>query len=415
MDKDFFKLLPRKRVWEILDSFNVLPTETIEASEATRRIASEDVISPEDLPPFPRSTMDGFAVRARDTFGASESEPGILRVVTEVKMGQDASRAEIAPGECVKIWTGGHVPEEADAVLMLEYTRGLDDRTIEIFKAVVPGENVILQGDDCKKGEVAVRSGTRLRAQELGLFSALGIKRVGVTRRPRVAIISTGDEICPVNETPSPGKVRDVNSTTLSSFIKTDGGIPVPLGIVPDSRKAILSAIKKAVFELDVDICLVSGGSSVGARDYTVSCFKEICGRPPLVHGVAIRPGKPTIISRLDNKALFGLPGHVASCMVVYLLFVHYLIHRMSGVRNESPFKSVLARSTQAIPSVIGREDYVRVSLKRAEGKNSYFLEPIYGRSGLISTLVKADGLLVIPRDSEGIYPDEEAEVILLP
>ncbi len=415
MEKDFFRLLPTKRVWEILDSFNVLSSETIEVSEALWRITSKNVISPEDLPPFPRSTMDGFAVRAKDTFGASESEPGILRVISEIKMGEDASNIEIGPGECVKIWTGGHLPKGADSVLMLEYTRGLDEKTIEIFKAVAPGENVILKGEDCKRGEVVIKGGTRLRPQELGLMSALGIKKVDVTKRPRVAIISTGDEICPVDEIPSFGKIRDVNSTTLSSLIKMDGGIPIPLGIIQDSRKDILSAIKKAIFEMDADVCLISGGSSVGARDYTVSCFKEICNSPPLVHGVAIRPGKPTIISRLNNKALFGLPGHVASCMVVYLLFVHYLIYKITGIKDESPFRRVFARSTQAIPSVIGREDYVRVRLKRAEGKNWYLLEPVYGRSGLISTLVKADGLLVIPRDCEGIYPDEEAEVILLP
>ncbi|NPA95662.1 MAG: molybdopterin molybdotransferase MoeA, partial [Thermodesulfobacteria bacterium] len=317
-------------------------------------------------------------------------------------------------GEAVRIWTGGILPPGADAVVMLEYVRPLDDKLIEVYKAVAPNENVILKGEDCRRDTLCIKRGTRLRPQELGLLSGLGICKVKVTRRPRAAIISTGDELVPETESPPPGKIRDINSTTLEALLRTSGAVPTKMGIISDYLEAISRACADALSK-GADIVLVSGGSSVGHRDFTVRVFEEITGAPPLVHGVAIRPGKPTILSRKDDRALFGLPGHVASCMVVYLLFVHYLVNVFQGLEPETGLRVKKAVCGEMFPSVSGREDYVRVRLEPSEKGGLPVAIPIYGKSGIISTLVQADGLLKIPRDSEGYHQGEEAEVLLLP
>ncbi len=412
MEKGFFHLMTSEKVRKILEEFSSLGFEEVELPSALERTAAFDIFSPEDLPPFARSTMDGYAVRARDVFGASETEPALLSVVGEIRMGQGPASLELGTGEAVKIWTGGILPKGGDAVVMVEYTRSLDPKLIEIYRAVAPSENVILRGQDCEKGALCISAGTRLRPQELGLLAGLGITRVRVVKRPCVAIISTGDEVVSEKETPPCGKIRDINSTTLEALVKKDGGVPKRLGIVPDSFEAILDACQRALDE-GADVVLISGGSSVGARDYTLKVFEELTGSPPIVHGVAIRPGKPTIISRYGDKALFGLPGHVASCMVVYLLFVRHLLNIYQGLHPETGLKSLKVRCGQMFPSVTGREDYVRVTLKDSgEGIPEAF--PVFGKSGLISTLVKAHGLLKIPRDSEGFHQGEEAEVLLL-
>ncbi len=412
--KGFFHLLTSTQVREILRGFPRLETEEVELSDALGRVTSADIVAPEDLPPFPRSTMDGYAVRAKDVFGASESEPGLLKVVGEIRMGQAPPDRELRQGETVRIWTGGILPPGADSVVMLEYSRPVDQQLIEVYKAVAPNENVILRGEDCRRDALCIKKGTKLRPQELGLLSGLGICKVKVARRPNVAIISTGDELVPENQTPPPGKIRDINSTTLSALLETSGANPIRLGIIPDSLDAISKACRDALAN-GADMVLISGGSSVGQRDFTVRVFEDVTGAPPLVHGVAIRPGKPTILARKDDKALFGLPGHVASCMVVYMLFVHYLINVFQGLDPEFGLETKKAVCGQMFPSVSGREDYVRVKLDPSEDGNLPVAVPIYGKSGLISTLVQADGLLKIPRDSEGCHEGEEAEVLVLP
>ncbi len=412
--KGFFRLLTTSQVQQILQSFPELTHKQVALSDALGRTVACDILSPEDLPPFSRSTMDGYAVRAKDIFGASETEPALLKVIGEVQMGQDPGAGPLDVGEAVRIWTGGMLPKGADAVVMVEYTKEIDPSLIEIYKAAAPNDNVILKGEDCQKGQVCIKKGARLRPQDLGLLAGLGVTKVQVIKRPKVAIISTGDEIVSENESISIGKVRDINSTTLSALVCQGGGIPVRLGIVKDSFDAIYQRCKEAL-ELGADVILVSGGSSVGARDYTLKVFRNLSGSPPLVHGVAIRPGKPTIISRLGDKALFGLPGHAASCMVVYLLFVQYLLNIMLGLAPDTgmEFKDVICG--QMFPSVTGREDYVRVRLQREDNVDLPVAYPIYGKSGLISTLVAAQGLLKIPRDREGYHEGEEAEVMLLP
>ncbi len=413
MTKDFFQLFTVSQVRKILEDFPQLGSEEIELSSALGRTLSWDVTAPEDLPAFARSTMDGYAVRARDVFGASETEPSLLRVTGEVRMGQVPGYAALGPGEAVRIWTGGILPEGADAVVMVEYTQELDGRLIEVYRAAAPGENVILRGQDCRRGEPCLSAGTRLRPQELGILAGLGIMKLRVVRKPRVAVVSTGDEVVPEYEAPPSGKIRDINSTTLDALVRISGGEPMRLGIVHDSYDAICGVCKRAM-DQGADVVMVSGGSSVGSRDFTLKVFEKVTGAPALVHGVAVRPGKPTIISRREGSAFFGLPGHVASCMVVYYLFVHYLLNIYQGLPPDAGLSFGQARCGQVFPSVAGREDYVRVRMEAPSIGSLPDAFPIYGKSGLISTLVKADALLKIPRDLEGYHQGEEAEVLIL-
>jgi len=416
--KGFFHLLSSRQFKELLLDFQPVGTEDVSLDSALCRVAAEDIHAPEDLPPFSRSTMDGFAVRARDCFGASESEPSLLSVIGDIRMGTVPEGLAIGPGQAARIWTGGMLPPGADAVVMLEYVREIAPGVIETFRAVAPGENVIEKGQDCQADALVVRAGSRLRPQELGVLAGLGITEVRVRKRPLVAIISTGDELVPIEQSPSPGKIRDINSTTLSALAQEDRCGVVRMGIVDDSLDHMLNACAQAL-DKGADVVLVSGGSSVGNRDFTLRVFESIAGCRVLAHGVAVRPGKPTLLARTGNRALFGLPGHVASAMVVYQVFVRYLLSVLQGTDPEKGSLRIMAQCAEPFPSATGREDYVRVALDRSafetggSGITCPAARPVHGKSGLISTLVKSDGLLVIPRDSEGLHRGEYAEVII--
>ncbi len=415
--KGFFNLLTSRKFQALLADFEPLSSETVSLDKALGRVVSEAISATEDLPSFSRSTMDGYAVRARDCFGAGESEPALLSISGEIRMGEDARGIRVGPGQAARIWTGGCLPPGADAVVMLEYVRELGDGLIEVFRAVAPSENVIERGQDFRKGETVIPAGTRLRAQELGVLAGLGILKVKVRRRPLAVIISTGDELVPPEASPSPGKIRDINSTTLKALAELDGCRTFSMGIVPDSYQEMLQACERAV-DMGADLVLISGGSSVGNRDFTMKVFEDLEGCRLLAHGVAIRPGKPTLLARKDNTVLFGLPGHVGSAMVVYWLFVRYAVSVLLGTSPDNGITRVRAMCGEPFPSVMGREDYVRVVLERPgkgmEEGSGLVARPVHGKSGLISTLVKAHGLLVIPRDSEGFHQGEYGEVIIL-
>ncbi len=411
--KGFFQLISSMEFLALLERFEPLSSETVATGDGLGRVLAGDVVSPEQLPPFARSTMDGFAVRARDTFGCSESEPALLGIAGEIAMGAPGRSIVLEPGQCARIWTGGELPARADGVVMVEYTRQLDERTIEIFRPVAPGENVIRAGEDFTLREPVVAGGSRLRPQELGVLAGLGITDVRVHRRPRVAIISTGDELVGPEQQPGPGQIRDINSTTLASLVLEAGGMPACHGIVGDDLETMLSVCRRALAE--ADMVLLSGGSSVGRRDFTLQVLEGIEGSELLAHGVAIRPGKPTILARCGNRALFGLPGHVASAMVVFHLLVRPLLRRFSGLATDTGLVRIRAITDQPIPSAIGREEYVRVRLTPQPGAGDPLATPVYGRSGLLKPLVRADGLLVIGRDVEGLDAGAAAPVLLFP
>lgn len=410
---DFFKLISPQEFIALFADFTPLDTETLPLHQARGRILAEQMISREALPPFSRSTMDGFAVRAADTFGCSESETALLSVVGEIAMGTSGQDLRLKPGQAVRIWTGGELPQKADAVVMVEYTQPFDEDTVAVFRPVAPGENVTQAGEDYQAGAVILDQGRILRPQDLGVLSGLGMTTVPVHRRPRVAILSTGDELVPADQTPPPGKIRDINSTTMAAMVEEAGGRAIPLGICGDDFERILSICTEALQE--ADMLLLSGGSSVGNRDFTQRVFAAIPESRMLVHGVSVRPGKPTILARQGNKALFGLPGHVASALVIFYCFVRPLMRRYSGLGATLGLPMIQAITDQPIPSAIGREEYVRVRLVPQEGSPLPQAVPVYGKSGLLSPLVRADGLLPIGRDVEGLDRGVTCPVLLFP
>lgn len=407
---EMFRVLPPAEALNVLfDQLSpVVRQESVSTAEAFERTLSERLVAPSSLPAFPRSTMDGYAVRAADTFGATESLPAYLAVVGEVPMGR-APQLTIGPGQTAVVYTGGMLPAGADAVVMVERTQQLDAANIEVLRTVAPGENLVEVGEDIREGDLLFETGHRLRPQDIGGLMALGITRIGVAARPRVAIVSTGDEVVPPDRAPEPGQIRDVNTYAIAALVEQTGGIPLPQGIVGDDAEALLCATRTALERADV--LVVSAGSSVSSRDLTADVLTKL-GKPGvLVHGVALRPGKPTILGICDGKPVVGLPGNPVSAMVVAELFLVPLLRRMQGMAAAPLRRRVQATLARNIASAPGREDFVQVRLVRRDGQ--LLAEPVFGKSNLIYTLVKADGMLRVPLDSNGLHQGEAVEVIL--
>jgi molybdopterin molybdotransferase len=408
--------------------------ETIDTTQALGRVTALPVEAPHPLPAFNRSAMDGYAVYAVDTFGASESLPAYLKVVGEVSMGAQPG-FDIQPGEAALIHTGGMLPASADAVVMLEYTQmvgkgDLHGRSgagtspaptpeIEISRAVAEGENVLRIGEDVRQGQVVIPAGRRIRPAEIGGLMALGMTQVSVVKPPRIGLISSGDEVVRPEQTPRPGQVRDVNSYTLCALVTKSGGEPVLFGIVPDDLETMKQAAQRALSECD--LVIITAGSSSSARDMTADAIRSL-GKPVvLVHGVNIRPGKPTILAVCEGKAVIGLPGNPVSALVIADLFVVPVIEKLLGLPPDRPRPSLLARLTINVPSQAGREDWVAVRLlppslsPRERGVGEVPLaEPIFSKSNLIFSLVAADGLVHIPPEANGVSAGEIVEVRLL-
>ncbi len=385
------------------------PTSEIVATrDALDRVLAEDISAPADLPTFRRSTMDGFAVRAADTFGATEGLPSYFEIVDEVLMGRAPGRG-VMTGECVRIATGGMLPDDADAVIMVEQTQQVGPTTVEALRAVAPGENVVQVGEDVRVGDPILPSGHVLRPQDLGGLFALGITSVRVARQLRVGIVSGGDELVDPAMSPGPGQIRDINSDTLAALIRRDGHIPCLVGVFPDEFGALQSAAQKALSENDV--LILSAGSSVSTRDMTSRVVADLGQPGVLVHGVSLKPGKPTILGVCSEKPVFGLPGNPVSCMVTYDLFVSPTLRRLSGA-TAPPRKTVTARLVRNIASATGREDYIQVRLERgADGTCD--AAPVFGKSNLIFTLIRADGMLKVPLDAGGLTAGTLVDVVL--
>ena len=374
-------------------------------------IISRDIISPENLPPFKRSTVDGFAVNSADTFGATESFPSYLIVKAEISMGE-APAFELKKGEVAKIATGGMLPGDADSVVMLEHTQQVDERMIEVVKPVAPFENVIQAGEDAKKDECILKVGRRLRPQDIGALAGLGITDIWVYEKPRVSIISTGDEIVPADKPINPGQVRDINSYTLSGLILNAGGIPLKRGIFSDEYSIIKDIVEQSL--RDSNMVLITGGSSVGTKDITADVINDI-GKPGvLFHGVSLKPGKPMIGGIVNTIPVFGLPGHPAAVNVCFELFIKPILENLSGLHEDrfsNEKRTVKARIAKNISSSPGREEHIGVSLEKRDGE--LWAIPILGKSGLITTLIKADGTAVIPLRKLGLQEGEIVEVRL--
>lgn len=386
----------------------VVRTERVSLLAALDRVLAEDLHSPSDLPNFPRSTMDGYAVRAADTFGASEGLPAYLTVVGDCPMGQ-APTVRVGVSEAARIATGGMLAPGADAVVMVEHTQEVSADTIEVLRPVAPGENVIQIGEDVRRGDLVLPRGHVLRPQDLGGLAALGITEVPVVPRLRVGIISSGDEVVPPEAEPGPGQVRDVNTYTIAALTRRLGHEPVPYGICPDALPALQAMARRAWTECDVVI--LSAGSSVSTRDMTADVIASLGHPGILVHGVSLRPGKPTILAVADGKPVFGLPGNPVSCMVTYDLFVTPTLYHLTGCTRPPAQHQVRARLTKNIASAPGRVDYVQVRLEEREGE--LWADPVFGKSNLIYTLVRADGMVKVELDKGGLAAGELVAVTL--
>jgi molybdopterin molybdotransferase len=418
---EFLTLLPPDEARALLLSHLSQPItefESMDASSALGRVLAEDIRAPHPLPDFQRSTVDGYAVRARDTHGASDSLPAYLNLIGEVPMG-DAPAFEIEAGQSALIHTGGMLPNGSDAVVMLEYTQrtsngGLSHTDeIEIFRAVADGENVIRIGEDVARGQVVQGRGSFLRPAEIGGLMALGIVKAPVVRKARVGLISTGDEVIDPGQAPRPGQVRDVNAYTLSALIEKSGGIAKRYGIVSDQFEALKNSAALALSECDVVI--ITAGSSASTRDMTADVIRSLGTPGVLVHGINTRPGKPTILGVCNGKAVIGLPGNPVSALVNGYLFVMPVIERLLGALPR-PKPTVMARLTVNLPSQAGREDWWPVKLldNRTSEVGNLEAEPIFGKSNLIFTLAAADGLLRIQPDATGLSAGEMVEVLLI-
>lgn len=411
MAKELLTLTPRAealaRLLEALPP-TVLPAEEVPLSAALGRVLAADVTAPHPLPQFPRSTVDGYAVRAADTVGASESLPAYLRVVGEVLMGQPPE-VRVGPGEAALTHTGGVLPPGADAVVMVERTQEARPGEVEVLRAVAPGEGVIPVGEDVQTGDLVIPAGRLLRAQELGGLAALGSTRAAVRRRPRVALISTGDELVPPETTPGLNQVRDLNSTTIGALVAAHGGEALPAGIVPDDAEALHRQAAAAL--AGADLLIITAGSSVSVRDMTATVISRLGTPGVLVHGIPLRPGKPTILAVCDGKPVFGLPGNPVSALSSARLFVVPTLRRLLG-QPEPPVATVRARLAENTPGAPGRETFVTVRLEeRAAG---LWAVPIFGESNLIFTLVRGEGVIHIPLGATGLPQGAEVAVELL-
>lgn len=386
------------------------PTERVSLGDALDRVTAEPIIAAEDLPPAPRSTMDGFAVIAADTFGATQSLPAYLQITGEVLMGAPPE-GRLERGSCYRIPTGGLLPDNADSVVMLEHTVPVDETMVEVVKGIGSGTNVIKTGDDIRSGAQALPPGHRLRPSDLGLLAGLGIDEVVVYRRPRIGIIATGDEIIDHRQPLTAGKIRNINSITLAALAKRCGATVTDYGIVSDREEIFFATVARAVEE--TDLVFFSGGSSVGVRDLGERTIERLGSPGILVHGVTLKPGKPIIIGLCNQTPIFGLPGHPVSAMVCFDFFVRPVVRALSGERTDDrrPMPRISARLMRSVNSAAGRLDVIRVRLDRE--REQWCCHPVLGRSGAISTMSRADGYFLINEDIQGLAEGEQVEVYI--
>jgi molybdopterin molybdotransferase len=409
---ELFTVLPPDEAWAVF-ARNWQPTpraESIPTQNGLGRVLAADIFSPEDLPSFARSVVDGYAVIASDTYGASPGLPALLRLAGEAPMGREVTQT-IQPGEAILTHTGSMIAPGADAVVMVEHTSPLGDQ-IEVMKPAAEGENVLNIGEDVRRGQRLYQRGHVLRPQDIGGLMALGLDVVSVAAKPRVGIISTGDEVVPPSARPAIGQVRDVNTYALAAMVSEAGGEAITYGIVPDQRNLLEAAAAKA--KAECDLVVLSAGSSVSARDMSVEVINGL-GRPGvLAHGVSVKPGKPSSLAVCDGVPVFGLPGNPVSAMVIARLFVLRAVRAFLGMEPrpaQAQAGIIRARLARNLASSTGREDYVAVRLEQREGE--WWAVPVLGKSNLIYTLVNADGTVKIPLNSNGVRQGELVEVVL--
>lgn len=371
-------------------------------------ILSKDIFSEEQVPAFRRSTVDGYAVISKDTVGASESMPVFLEVIDEIVMGTSAQK-QIHSGECVYVPTGGMIPDGADAVVMVEYCEMFDTKQTAIYSSIAHGKNIVLAGEDINKGELVIKCGTKIRPQEIGALACLGITEVEVYRPWKITIISTGDELVSPENKPDLGEIRDINSYSLYAQSIKHGLEVIDVKVLKDDEQLLKHAITQAMEQSD--LIIISGGSSQGKKDATNKIINEVASHGSFTHGLALKPGKPTILGYDENTKtlLAGLPGHPVAAILVFELIIIWFWKRIT---NQPLKKSMFAQITSNLSSAPGKMTCQLVELIK-QG-DEYFAKPIFGRSGLITTLTKADGYILIEQNKEGINKDEKVEVFFI-
>lgn len=380
----------------IEDNFvNEIESEAVNILDSLGRIVKNDIKSKVNVPDFRRSTVDGYAVYSRDVFGASETIPSILDYQGEVLMGQEVQGEINYPGQCFYVPTGGMLPNGSDSVIMIEYTDKLNNNTILASKPASPGENVIDIGDDIRLGEIVIKKGTKLRAYEIGVLSSLGYSMIDVCKKPVIGIISTGDEIIDCEDIKKPGQIRDINTYLLYSLIIESGCEPIKFGLIKDDYNLLKETVERALSQCD--IILMSGGSSVGKKDHTVNVISSV-GKI-LVHGISVKPGKPTIVGKCGEKIVFGLPGHPLACAVIFKTIVKHYIDKITGYEDIS--YPVPSKFNLNYHKAKGREEYLPVILQIDKGE--IIAKPVFAKSGLITGFSKAWGYVRIERNEEGI------------
>lgn len=407
---EFFNVMSVDEVKNILvNNFKNIKIETEKVSilDSYERVLSKDIASQINVPDFNRSTVDGYAIKSNDSHGCSDCMPTFLDVIGEVNMGE-AINLDIKNGQCMYVPTGGMIPKNADSVIMIEHVEKLDETTIAIHKPASTGENVVYKGDDIKEEQVVLKRGKKINSQDIGVLAALGAYEIEVYKPIKFTVISTGDEIIDLDESLEFGKIRDINGYAICSLIKKLGGSVVKKAIVKDNYELLKEEVSNAI--KNSDIVLISGGSSVGTRDYTHDVINSFDGQGVLVHGVALKPGKPTIIGECENKAVIGLPGHPVSAIIVFKIFIEYLTKQILDI-TEIKY-TVAAKINTNIHSSPGKKTYQMVILEEID--NKYYATPVFGKSSMITLLSKACGYVIIDEDCEGLYKEQEVKVHLL-
>jgi len=394
------KLLSHAGSWKI-------PVEEIDITKARGRILAQDIASDEDIPSFRRSTVDGYAVISADTSGAGESIPVLLKLLGSVEMGK-SSCLNVRNGECVYVPTGAMIPDGADAMVMVEYSEVFDNQEIAIYESAASGNHVVCIGEDTKKGDVLLRKGTKIRSQETGALAACGIVKVPVYVPLKIAIISSGDELVAPTVSPAFGEIRDINTYALGSLAEESGFQIVLSQIVKDDEKLLEEAVKKAVETSDVVV--ISGGSSQGAKDMTQEVFSKVSDDGVFTHGLAIKPGKPSILGfdKNSNTILVGLPGHPVSALIVFRVLLTWFVKQLTFQKEPIAFPAKISCNLAGAP---GRTTYQSVAL--IQTGSGYIAEPVFGKAGMISTLTGSHGYVIIDLNKEGLKEGENVLVYL--
>jgi molybdopterin molybdotransferase len=404
---ELFKVVDIKEATKIIDeNFYLEPrVEKVPLSKALGRIIYKDIISQENIPGFRRSSVDGYAVKSKETAGASESIPAMFQLKGEIRMGEGAKVKLDFPGSCAYVPTGGMLPEESDCVVMIEYSEKLDENIILLNTSAYPGENVVEEDEDVSANEMVIKKGTRIRPYEIGVLSSLGVVEVEVCKALKCGIISTGDEVVEPSKTPARGQVRDINTYLLSSLVEECGAEAIIYGIYNDNFGELKAAITKASEQCD--IVLVSGGSSVGKKDQTLEAINALKNSKVLVHGIAVKPGKPTLIGKAEDKIIFGLPGHPLACAVIFKTIVQHYIRNVYA--QEEIDYSISCSFAINYHCAKGREEFLPVRLERRE--EGLTAVPVISKSGIISAFSKAYGYIRIDKNLEGIRAGEKVSV----